>query len=91
MTVIFTDDFDVAEVDKLPGQYRELFVRQMVADGEGELSAGDTYVDSFYPVAPNADEQYKCLHFGMEVDHFHRFAHARTHQVDLTGMLDSMQ
>lgn len=51
MTVIFTDDVDVAEVDKVPGQYRELFVHQMVANGEGELSAGDTYVDSFYPVA----------------------------------------
>jgi ring-1,2-phenylacetyl-CoA epoxidase subunit PaaA len=81
MTVIFTDDVDVAEVDKLPGQYRGLFVHQMVANGEGELSAGDTYVDSFYPVAPNPDERYKCLQFGMEVDHFRYFAHARTHKL----------
>jgi ring-1,2-phenylacetyl-CoA epoxidase subunit PaaA len=75
MTAVFTDDVDIAGVDQLPDQYRELLVHQMLANGEGELSAGDTYVDSFYPLAPNADERYKCLEFGMEeVDHFRRFA-----------------
>lgn len=76
MTAVFTDDVvDVADVDELPDEYRELLVHQMLANGEGELSAGDTYVESFYPLAPNADERYKCLQFGMEeVDHFRRFA-----------------
>ncbi|KUM03685.1 phenylacetate-CoA oxygenase subunit PaaI [Chromobacterium subtsugae] len=59
----------------MPDEFREILIHQMLANGEGELSAGDTYVDSFYPLAPNADERYICVKFAAEeVDHFRRFA-----------------
>jgi hypothetical protein len=33
------------------------------------------YIDSFNPLAPNADERYTCIKFAMEeVDHYRRFA-----------------
>lgn len=75
MTATFADKVELADLDKLPEEYKDILCHQMLANGEGELSAGDTYVNSFYPIAPNADERYKCLEFGMEeVDHYRRFA-----------------
>jgi ring-1,2-phenylacetyl-CoA epoxidase subunit PaaA len=75
MTATFTEQIEIADLDKLPDEYRDILCHQMLANGEGELSAGDTYVNAFYPLAPNADERYKCLEFGMEeVDHYRRFA-----------------
>src|SRR5690606_26904629 len=60
---------------KMPPEYLEVLIHQMAANGEGELSAGDTYIESFYPLAPDADERYVCAKFAMEeVDHFRRFA-----------------
>jgi hypothetical protein len=75
VAVIFTDDVDVADVDKPSDQYRWLLVHQLRANSDRELSARDIYVDSFYSLLLNADERYKCLQSGTEgVDHFHRFA-----------------
>lgn len=75
MTAVFDEHVDEVAIREMPDEYRDILVHQLLANGEGELSAGDTYVGSFYPLAPNADERYKCLQFGMEeVDHFRRFA-----------------
>lgn len=75
MTAVFDEHVDERAILDLPEEYKDILVHQLLANGEGELSAGDTYVDSFYPLAPNADERYKCLQFGMEeVDHFRRFS-----------------
>ncbi|WP_406504501.1 Phenylacetic acid catabolic protein [Streptomyces sp. NBC_00212] len=75
MATVYSENVSLESVAELPEEYREVLTHQMLANGEGELSAGDTYVDSFYPLAPNADERYMCLKFGMEeVDHFRRFA-----------------
>lgn len=63
------------DLHKLPSEYKELLVHQLLANGEAELSAGDTYVDSLYPLAPNADERYICAQFAMEeIGHFRYFA-----------------
>jgi ring-1,2-phenylacetyl-CoA epoxidase subunit PaaA len=75
VTSVFTDKIGISDLDKMPEEYKDILCHQMLANGEGELSAGDTYVNSFYPIAPNGDERYKCLQFGMEeVDHYRRFA-----------------
>lgn len=75
MTATFTDKIELTDIDRLPEEYKDILCHQMLANGEGELSAGDTYVNSFYPLAPDANERYKCLQFGMEeVDHYRRFA-----------------
>lgn len=72
---MFTDRVGIGDVNKLPAEYKEVLIHQLAANGEGELSAGDTYIDSFYPLAPNADERYVCAKFAAEeVDHFRRFA-----------------
>ncbi|UNO38370.1 Phenylacetic acid catabolic protein [Streptomyces sp. MST-110588] len=75
MAGTFSDKIDRDDLAKMPDEYRDILVHQMLANGEGELSAGDTYVDSFYPLAPDADERTKCLKFAMEeIDHYRRFA-----------------
>jgi len=75
MTSVFTEKVDQAGLEDMPEEYREILVHQMLANGEGELSAGDTYIDSFYPLAPDATERYKCCQFAMEeIDHYRRFA-----------------
>ncbi|POZ59979.1 Phenylacetic acid catabolic protein [Chromobacterium alticapitis] len=62
-------------IASLPGEYRETLVHQLLANGEGELSAGDTYLEAFYPLAPDADERYLCVQFAAEeVDHYRRFS-----------------
>jgi ring-1,2-phenylacetyl-CoA epoxidase subunit PaaA len=72
---MFTDRVERDDVDKLPAEYREVLVHQLAANGEGELSAGDTYLESFLPMAPDADERYTCARFGAEeIDHYRRFA-----------------
>lgn len=72
---MFTDRVGIGNLKKLPAEYRDILIHQLAANGEGELSAGDTYIDSFYPLAPNADERYVCAKFAAEeVDHFRRFA-----------------
>jgi ring-1,2-phenylacetyl-CoA epoxidase subunit PaaA len=70
-TVAYTRD----SIDDMPDEYREILEHQLLANGEGELSAGDTYVRSFYPLAPDGDERFKCMQFAMEeIDHFRRFS-----------------
>jgi ring-1,2-phenylacetyl-CoA epoxidase subunit PaaA len=72
---MFDDSVDVADLDKLPAEYKELLVHQLLTNGEAEISAGDTYIDSLYPLAPNADERYLCAQFAMEeIGHFRYFA-----------------
>ncbi|RBB94418.1 AAA family ATPase, partial [Pseudomonas sp. MWU12-2115] len=50
----------------MPDECREILIHQRLATGEGQLRAGDTYVDSFYPLAPTADERYICVKFAAE-------------------------
>ncbi len=75
MTDVSTTAVRLDDLDTMPDEYRDILIHQLLANGEGELSAGDTYVDSFYPLAPDADERYKCMQFAMEeIDHFRRFS-----------------
>jgi ring-1,2-phenylacetyl-CoA epoxidase subunit PaaA len=72
---MFTDRVERGGVGKMPAEYQEVLIHQLAANGEGELSAGDTYIDSFLPMAPDADERYMCARFGAEeIDHYRRFA-----------------
>ncbi len=72
---ILDEPVELTDVAKLSPDYLDTLVHQLAANGEGELSAGDTYVDSFYPLSPTADERYKCMQFAMEeIDHYRRFA-----------------
>lgn len=70
-----SEKVDLVNLSKMPEEYKEILIHQLLANGEGELSAGDTYVDSFYPLAPDADERFMCMQFAMEeIDHFRRFS-----------------
>jgi ring-1,2-phenylacetyl-CoA epoxidase subunit PaaA len=72
---MFNDRVELEDLQKLPDEYREVLVHQLSANGEGELSAGDCYIDSFYPLSPDADERFLCAKFAMEeLDHYRRFA-----------------
>lgn len=72
---MFDDSVDVGDLDKLPAEYKALLTHQLLTNGEAEISAGDTYVDSLYPLAPSADERYLCAQFAMEeIGHFRYFA-----------------
>jgi ring-1,2-phenylacetyl-CoA epoxidase subunit PaaA len=72
---MFSDRVEVDDIQKMPAEYKEVLIHQLAANGEGELSAGDTYIDSFLPLAPDADERYTCARFAAEeIDHFRRFA-----------------
>jgi ring-1,2-phenylacetyl-CoA epoxidase subunit PaaA len=72
---ILDDSIELDDIPRMPSDYVETLVHQLAANGEGELSAGDTYIDSFNPLAPNADERYTCIKFAMEeMDHYRRFA-----------------
>lgn len=74
-TKAYERDVGLEDVFSMPEEYRDTLVHQLLANGEGELSAGDTYIDSFYPLAPDADERYICAQFAAEeVDHFRRFS-----------------
>ncbi|AVG17539.1 MULTISPECIES: Phenylacetic acid catabolic protein [Chromobacteriaceae] len=76
-------------IGSMPDEYRDTLIHQLLANGEGELSAGDTYIDSFYPLAPDADERYICAQFAAEeVDHFRRFSRLLAElEVDTSHML----
>ncbi len=76
---MFTDRVEQADIGKMPAEYQEVLIHQLAANGEGELSAGDTYIDSFLRLAPDADERYMCARFGAEeIDHYRRFARLLT-------------
>lgn len=86
----FNDRVDRSDLNTMPREYQETLVHQMAANGEGELTAGDTYIDSFYPLAPDADERYICAQFAMEeVDHYRRFAQLlRDIDVDISDVVN---
>lgn len=72
---MFDGRVELDDLPKLPDEYKDLLVHQLLANGEAELSAGDTYIDSFYPLATTADERYRCAQFAMEeIGHFRYFA-----------------
>ncbi|MFL6624425.1 MAG: Phenylacetic acid catabolic protein [Sulfurifustaceae bacterium] len=47
--------YGLEDVSKMPPEYKELLIRQLLAHTEGELSGGDTYI-RMAPYAPNAYE-----------------------------------
>lgn len=85
----FSDRVELTDLQKMPSEYKETLIHQLAANGEGELTAGDTYIDSFYPLAPDADERYICAQFATEeVDHYRRFAKLlREIGIDLSDVL----
>src|SRR5580704_4209637 len=87
---MFNDRVELKDLSKMPDEYREVLQHQLSANGEGELSAGDCYIDSFYPLAPDADERYICAKFASEeVDHYRRFARLLSEMgVDLAFVLN---
>jgi ring-1,2-phenylacetyl-CoA epoxidase subunit PaaA len=59
------------EFSRMPDEYRELVVRQMMVHTEGELTGADDYVQIFYPMAPNAyEKQVCCERAAEEVNHY---------------------
>ncbi len=55
----------------MPEEYREIAVRQMMVNTEGELSGGDDYIQVFLPLAPNAEERQVCAERAVEeYDHY---------------------
>ncbi|MEN9578511.1 MAG: hypothetical protein RJA70_1520 [Pseudomonadota bacterium] len=62
-----------AELARLPGEYRELVVRQMMVHTEGELSGADDYIHLFYPMTPSPyEKQVCCERAAEEVDHYRK-------------------
>ncbi|MGH3840422.1 MAG: Phenylacetic acid catabolic protein [Pseudonocardiaceae bacterium] len=76
MTFSLTSDEDVVvrtpdEFLAMPEDYREVALRQMLVNTEGELSGGDDYVQVFLPLAPNAEERQVCAERAVEeYDHY---------------------
>ncbi|MFG2916976.1 Phenylacetic acid catabolic protein [Kitasatospora sp. NPDC048298] len=55
----------------MPEEYREIAIRGMVVNTEGELSGGDDYVQVFLPLAPDAEERQVCAERAAEeYDHY---------------------
>ncbi|MFI1831679.1 Phenylacetic acid catabolic protein [Streptomyces olivaceoviridis] len=55
----------------MPEDYREIAIRGMIVNTEGELSGGDDYVQVFLPLAPNAEERQVCAERAVEeYDHY---------------------
>ena len=60
---------------RMPEEYRELAIHQMLVHTEGELTGADDYISLFYPMAPNAYEKMVCCERAAEeVDHYMRGA-----------------
>jgi ring-1,2-phenylacetyl-CoA epoxidase subunit PaaA len=63
------------EFAKMPKEYQDLAIHQMMAHTEGELTGADDYIEIFYPIAPNAYEKAICCERAAEeVDHYMRGA-----------------
>lgn len=59
------------EFSRMPDEYRELVIRQMMVHTEGELTGADDYIEIFYPMAPNAyEKQVCCERAAEEVNHY---------------------
>jgi ring-1,2-phenylacetyl-CoA epoxidase subunit PaaA len=55
----------------MPEEYREIALRQIMVNTEGELSGGDDYIQVFLPLAPNAEERQVCAERAVEeYDHY---------------------
>jgi ring-1,2-phenylacetyl-CoA epoxidase subunit PaaA len=55
----------------MPEDYREIALRAIVINTEGELSGGDDYIQVFHPLAPNAEERQVCAERAVEeYDHY---------------------
>ncbi|MGR6872570.1 Phenylacetic acid catabolic protein [Pseudomonas sp. HK3] len=76
---------------KMPKEYQELVIRQMMVHTEGELSGADDYIEIFYNMAPNAYEKQVCCERGAEeVHHYIRGQEVLSDiGVDSTYMLDT--
>ncbi|MGP4000249.1 Phenylacetic acid catabolic protein [Streptomyces sp. 8N706] len=59
------------EFHRMPEEYRELAIHQMMVHTEGELSGADDYLQIFFPIAPSAYERKVCCERAAEeVDHY---------------------
>ncbi|HEX3850411.1 MAG TPA: Phenylacetic acid catabolic protein [Polyangiaceae bacterium] len=64
-----------AEFEKMPLEYQELVIHQMMVHTEGELSGADDYMDLFYPMTHSAYEKKTCCERGAEeMDHYRKGA-----------------
>ncbi|MGX7825346.1 Phenylacetic acid catabolic protein [Actinokineospora sp. 24-640] len=56
---------------RMPEEYREVALRQITVNTEGELSGADDYIQVFYPLAPTAEEAMVCAERAVEeFDHY---------------------
>jgi ring-1,2-phenylacetyl-CoA epoxidase subunit PaaA len=63
------------QFERMPDEYKELAVHQMMAHTEGELSGADDYLELFYPMTDDPYEKKVCCERGAEeVDHFRKGA-----------------
>ena len=63
------------QFDRMPEEYKELVIHQMMAHTEGELSGADDYLELFYPMTADPYEKRVCCERGAEeVDHFRKGA-----------------
>ncbi len=60
---------------RMPQEYQDLVVHQMMAHTEGELSGADDYLELFYPMTSDPYEKQVCFERGgEEVDHYRKGA-----------------
>ncbi len=63
------------EFKKMPEEYQNLVIRQMLVHTEGELSGADDFIQLFYPMTDDPYEKFVCCERGAEeVDHYMRGA-----------------
>jgi ring-1,2-phenylacetyl-CoA epoxidase subunit PaaA len=63
------------QFERMPEEYKELVVHQMMAHTEGELSGADDYLELFYPMTDDPYEKKVCCERGSEeVDHYRKGA-----------------
>lgn len=79
------------EFARMPAEYQELVVRQMMVHTEGELSGADDYIELFYPMTDSPYEKQVCCERGAEeMDHYRKGA-AVLHAIgrDTAFMIDT--
>ncbi|WP_207213820.1 Phenylacetic acid catabolic protein [Sorangium cellulosum] len=63
------------QFERMPEEYKDLVVHQMMAHTEGELSGADDYLELFYPMTDDPYEKKVCCERGgEEVDHYRKGA-----------------
>lgn len=66
---------DAEQFSRMPEEYQDLVVHQMMAHTEGELSGADDYLELFYPMTNDPYEKQVCFERGgEEVDHYRKGA-----------------